>query len=160
MSVNSKNCPGITIIEIVIGLALLGLVSLFVYSIFATQIRLFVGQIIGIGVSSQNKIALEDITTQTRQAESIVITCPTCQADETTDTNSVVYKLWGLDSGGNPTSSYFDYVAIKQVGTDLKRIVYKDPSSSRTASEDIIATHLAPAPDGLTFVYNNQTVVS
>ena len=154
-----RSRPGITILEILIVLVLLAITSLFVYALFSAQIRLFLTQVLRIDVSSQNKIALTDITNQTRQAESISASCPNppCAAGEaTTDTDSVVYRLPGLDASGNPTTSYYDYLVYKQVGTSLKRTIYTDASSTRVASDDIITTNLAPI-GGITFAYNNAS---
>ena len=158
-----RSHPGISTLEILIVLVLLAITSLFVYALFSAQIRLFLTQVLRIDVSSQNKIALTDITNQTRQAESISLDCPKpplgpCDPQENTATgiNSVVYRLPGLDSSGAPTDSFFDYLVYKQVGTNLVRIIYPStsPASTRPATNDIIATDLAPT-GGISFAYNN-----
>ena len=64
--------PGVTLLEIIIVLTLLVSVSFVIYNLYRSQLRLFSTQIARIGVSSQNKLAIKEITTQTRQAENII----------------------------------------------------------------------------------------
>ncbi|MBI2327969.1 hypothetical protein HYU92_06655 [Candidatus Curtissbacteria bacterium] len=149
--------PGVTIIEIIIGLLLIGLVAVLISIVFSANLRLFLTQITGIGIAEQNKIVINDFTNQTRQAESIVSTCPggACP-DDTTGDSVIVYRIWSLDASGNPTSSTYDYVVLRQDPlntTNFIRKIYPDPASSRTGGTHIIATNLAA--NGLDFDYND-----
>lgn len=72
------NCqPGFTIVEISIGLLLVSIVAILMVSLFSTHFTLFSRQTTVINISSQNQIALKEITSQIR--ESVFVTEPVAQ---------------------------------------------------------------------------------
>lgn len=151
------NRSGVTLVEILIAFLLIGIISLLVFSVYSSQIKVFFTVLTGIGVSSQNKIAINELTNQTREGVAIVSTCPAAACpDDNTSGLVAVYQVFGLDASGNPTSAFYDYIVYRQDPADythLIRKVFKDPQSTRVADTKIIATDLAS--NGLNFGYNN-----
>lgn len=148
--------PGFTVIEFLVGTGLVGIVSVMVASLYFAQFRLFSNQSTSIDVASQNKIAIDELTSQIREASAIVNSC--CDG-ETTSANSLVLSLWPLDSNNEPyqpTPTSFDYIIYKQDAGDNTHLVKKtvpDPQSTRDAKTAVIATNLSAT--GLTFSYDN-----
>jgi len=148
-----------TLVEILIGMTLLGMLSIVIGSIFISNFRLFRDESSAIAITDANKIALDDITNQIRESQSIAVSCTPCGAD-TTGANIIVLQLWPLNAAGEPfdgTTDY-DYVVYKRDTTDntkLKKIVYPHATSTRPAVNDILSTDV----NILTFTYNNATPV-
>lgn len=147
---------GISLIEVVVGFAILGLVSILVASLYFAHFRLFSNQSTAIEVASQNKIALGEITNQIREGESVVDTCSNCSGDTTSDTVFVL-RLWPLDATGevfDPGTSAYDYVVYKRDSTDNTKLIKKTiphTTSSRTLDSKIIASQVS----NLQFTYDN-----
>ena len=150
-----KTKPGISIIEIVSVSAIVGLISILVASIYFAHFRLFSGQNNAIEVSSQNKIALSELTNQIKESESVVSTCTNCGGD-TTSSAVLVLRLWPLDASENPLDppdeSSYDYVVYKRdENTRLIKKTVPGPSTSRQSQTKIIASQLS----ALSFTYDN-----
>lgn len=148
---------GFTLLEFLVAFAILGIISVIVGSIYLTHFRIFSNQNTAIDVSTQNKIALEEITTQIRQSQSIVSTCTLC-ADDTTSATVLVLRLWPIDSAGEPldpgTGTNYDYIVFKRDAMDNKKllkITYPYSSSTRPPGTHIVAVSLS----ALQFAYDN-----
>lgn len=145
-------------VEIIVGLGLIGIVALLIAIIYFAHFRLFANQVTGIDVLSQNKLALDEITNQIRQSQAVATTC--CSPTETTSATVLVLQLWPIDASGepfDPGASNYDYVIYKQDSSDpnnikLARKIKSAPTSSRTASTKIISGYLTS--DGLQFTYD------
>ncbi|OGD86645.1 hypothetical protein A2870_00235 [Candidatus Curtissbacteria bacterium RIFCSPHIGHO2_01_FULL_41_11] len=149
---------GFTLVELIIGFGLIGLVSVLVASLYFTNFRLFSNQSTSIDINSQNKIAVDEIVNEARQSQGVAESC--CLPTETTTSTVLVLQLWPLDANGDPfdPSGNYDYIIYKADPDDSTRIqkkVVADASSTRPASTQILATALAP--DGLQFTYDNGT---
>lgn len=146
----------VSLIELVTGFAIVGLVSILVASIYFAHFRLFSNQNNAIDVSSQNKIALSEITNQIKESDTVVSTCTNCGGD-TTSATVLVIRLWPLDVNGDPKdppdANSYDYVVYKlnaQEGTLIKKTV-AGPSTTRQTQTKIIAAQLS----NLGFTYDN-----
>ncbi|OGD94355.1 hypothetical protein A2697_00020 [Candidatus Curtissbacteria bacterium RIFCSPHIGHO2_01_FULL_41_44] len=148
------NLHGFTIIELITGLAIIGLVSILVASVYIAHFRLFSNQNTAIDVASQNKLALDEIVNQIRQSQSVVTTCADCAGD-TTSATVLVLQLWPQDASDEPLDNgNYDYIVYKRDATDNTKLVRKivaDASSSRTSGPKIIATTISD----LQFTYDN-----
>lgn len=148
--------PGFTIIEFISAFAIIGLVAVLVASIYFAHFRLFSNQNTAIEVSSQNKIALDEITNQIRESETIVSTCTGCGMDTTSDT-IIILQLWPLNASGEPIDpgGNYDFIVYKRDASDnsklAKKIVATAPPSSRESSTKTIATNISD----LKFIYDN-----
>lgn len=147
---------GFTLVELLVGFGLVGLVSFLVAGVYFAQFRLFSNQNTSIDVASQNKIALDDMTSQIREAAAIAASC--CST-ETTSSTSLILRLWPLNASPEPyqpTPTSYDYIIYKQNPSDNTRLIKKtvpDPQSTRTSQTQVIAASLSPT--GLTFSYDN-----
>jgi hypothetical protein len=152
----SKSLKAFTLIEIVTGFALVGLVSILIATLYFAHFRLFSNQNTSIEVSTQNRLAIDEIVNQVRESQSVVDTCTGCSGD-TTSSTVLVLRLWRLDSNGEPTEptgSEYDYVIYKRDPSDTTNLIKKtvpDPTSSRQTLTKIIATRVSD----LQFAYDN-----
>lgn len=150
--------PGFTIVEILTGVSIIGLVSFLVASIYFAHFRLFSNQNTAIDVASENKLALDEITNQIRESEAIVDICPNCSTD-VTGADKLILRLWPLNSSGEPQdpgTSAYDYIIYKLDPSDLTKLIkitLPDTTipSSRSSGSKLIATKLS----SLQFGYDN-----
>lgn len=149
---------GISLPEIIVSFGIVAVISFLVGSIYIAHFRLFSNQNTALDVSTQNKLALEEISNQIRQAESVVANCTPCGSD-TTDASILILRLWPIDNNGDPidpAGSNYDYIEYKRDATDntkLVRITYPYASSSRQSGTHAVAISLS----NLTFTYDNAT---
>lgn len=148
---------GFTLPEILVGLAIAGLISTLVAAVYFAQFRLFTNQNTILEIANQARLAVDEIVNQTRESQAVAATC--CGGDTTSQT-ALVLAIWPINGAGEPyqpSPSTFDYIVYKQDAADNTRLIKKivpDPQSTRSASERILATKLAPG--GLQFTYDNQ----
>ena len=149
---------GISLVELLISFAIIGLIGFLVGSVYVAHYRLFSNQNTAIDVSTQNKLALSEISNQIRQSESIVATCTPCGSD-TTSASILILRLWPLDASSEPIdpgTSNYDYIEYKRDATDntkLVRTTYPYASSSRQSGTHIVAISVSD----LSFAYDNGT---
>lgn len=157
--VSWKLLAGLTLLEVLIGLSIVGFIATLVISIYFAHFRLFSNQNTSLDVATQNKIALDEVTNQIRESQSVVTTCPNCGSD-TTGSGVLVLRLWPQDASGepfDPGSTIYDYIVYKLDPSDYTRFLKKivaDPASSRKSSEKIIAVNIS----NLQFTYNSADV--
>lgn len=146
---------GVSSVELAIVIGLIGLVSVLLAPVYLTHFRLFSNQNASIEVANQNRLALEDMVNQIREAQTIVSTCSNCSGD-TTSANILVLQVWPVNAGGEPfepTGSGYDYIIYK-LYSDKNQLIKKtvaDSASFRPASTKIIASNVI----SLQFSYNN-----
>lgn len=169
--------PALTLTELLIGMAILAMVGLMVGGVYITHFRLFSNQNTSIDVASANRIALDEITNQIREASAVVATgtiVTACDAvtAQTSDADSLVITLWPLDPSGeprvptdtpqnDPTKS--DRI-IYCVDTTKKNLIKStvpttDGTTTRTAVTKILASNLATTnpTNGLAFTYYDDS---
>lgn len=125
-TINLVRChPGFTLVEILLGTALVGVIAFLMASVFIAHFKLFYDQNSVIDIASQNKLALDEITNQIRQSESVVTTCANngCP-DDVTGPNVIVLRLWPINSSGE---------IIDAQGTNYDYVVYKREPASVTS---------------------------
>lgn len=150
---NWKLRNGLTLVELIAGLGIIGFVIVMFASVYLAHTRLFSNQNTSIEVASQNRLAVDEITNQIRESEAVVATCLSC-SPETTGANTLIIQLWPLDTNGDPTepTTGNDYIIYKRDAQDNTKLIKKvlpDTSSSRPSSEKIIASNIS----SLTFTY-------
>lgn len=153
---------GFTLVEVIVGTALLGLVSVLIASIYFTNFKLFSHQSTSIDINSQNKLAIDEISNQIRQSQSVAASCPNppCNPTETSSSTVLALQLWPLDANGDPKDPLggtdYDYIVYKIDPANSSRIQKKiapDASSTRPASAKVLATSLSA--NGLSFTYKD-----
>ncbi|EKD62559.1 MAG: hypothetical protein ACD_52C00128G0002 [uncultured bacterium] len=158
MAYKSKKARGVSLVELITAIGLIGLVSIMVISIYITHFRLFSNQSQSIDLANENRLALDEMAIQIKEAQAIVSTCtyPACSG-YTTSATTIVLQLWPLDANGNPTdpgSSNYDYVVYKRddlENTKLVKITYPATISTKKAGTDVLASDVS----NLTFAYYN-----
>ncbi len=154
---SKKTWHGFTIIELLIGGVLMAIVIFALGNIMITNFKLFLNESSVINITEANKIALDEITNQIRESQSIAATCTPCSPD-TTSANILILQLWPLNANGEPFDGgiNYDYIVYKKDSTDstkLRKIIYPYATSSRPNSNKVLSTNIS----ALTFIYNNAT---
>ncbi len=144
---------GLTLVELIAGLGIIGFVIVMFASVYIAHTRLFSSQNTQIEVASQNRLAVDEMVNQIRESEAVVASCLGCSPDAT-GANTLIIQLWPLDINGDPTepTTGNDYIIYKRGGSDNTKLIKKivpDTSSSRQSSEKIIASYISE----LTFTY-------
>lgn len=147
---------GVSLVEILISALILSTIILLIGSLYLAHFRIFSNQNSQIDVSSQTRLAIDDIVTEVRESESVVSTCPACGGD-TTSSSVLVLRLWPLDAAKEPFEpgvSTYDYIVYRRGATDQTKITKKilpHATSTRTAENRVLATSIS----NLTFAYND-----
>ena len=152
---NRNKFKGVSLLELLIAIALAGIVGVLVAGIFFANSRLFSDQQTSIAVSDQNRLALDEITKEVRQSVKVVETCAGC-GGETTGGNTLILRNWPIDSAGKPippAGCFYDYIIYKRntANNNLLKQIIPHSSSARTTSTKIIATDVVD----LQFSYEN-----
>lgn len=152
---------GVTTIELVIGVFLVGVITLILGNVFISHLNLFSNESALIEASSSNKLLQEELTNQIRQAESVALTCTDCDGD-ITGTNILILRLWPIDAQGEPQEptgiSDYDFVVYKRDGAENKKLVKKtipSQTSSRSSGEKVLVGDIT----GLNFTYDNTNPI-
>lgn len=154
----TKNRRGISVVELLIAFTLVSFILIVIAALYFAQHRLFTNQNSAIIASSQNKIALDEITNQIREASGIANSCCT---SETTGSSSIILKIWPQDTSGEPIdpgTTNFDYIIYKRDpanATYLIKVVVPSGISGRKSQNKIIATNISTLSDGLQITYDN-----
>lgn len=147
---------GVSLVELISALAIVGLISMLAVTLYFAQFRLFTTHNTAIDIFSQNKIALNEIEMEIKEGESIVNTCTNCAGDTTTAA-LVIVRLWPLDANSepqDPIGTNYDYVIYKRDPQDFTRLVKKTipgTGSSRVSQTNVIAVSIS----NLQFTYDN-----
>lgn len=150
----SKHKPAFSLLEFLIAFVMIGLVSFLIAAIYFTQLKIFSNQNKAIEIASQNKIALDEITNQIREAGAVPISCGACGGDSS-GVNVLILALWPIDSNKEPIDpgiSNYDYIVYKRnaVNNTITKKVIPSAIGSRAASEKIVASSVSD----LQFVYD------
>ena len=157
LSNNLRFAQGLTLVELLIGMAILAFVSLMVGSVYLAHFRLFSNQSTSIDVASQNRIALDEIINQIREGNGVSSTasvtgCGGAKTSGTSPSPTVVVKLWPLDTatgdpfdpGSSAPDTAYDYVLYcTDSNNSLHKVIQKQTTgtaSKRTNSDKILAT--------------------
>lgn len=149
---------GFTLIELLITLSIAALVVLTIIMVYLTHFRVFINQNASFDVTSQAKIAVDEIVNQIREGQTIVNTCPSpncLPGGVTTGTNALVLRLWRLDTNGEPDDTAYDYMTYNVSNNKVVKNIYPAATSSRAAvTNKILASSILAATD-LAFTYDN-----
>lgn len=143
---------GFTLVEILVGIGLIGAVSALIAALVFTNFRIFHSQNVFFEVTSDNRIALSEMTNQIRESQSVADSC--CGGD-TTGPNGLVLQLWPLNAQGEPfeSATNFDYVVYKLNSDSLVKKVVPNTTAASTRqslNNKTIATNVST----LTITYN------
>ena len=140
----NKYNEGFTLLELQVASLVSFITLLAIISIYIFSWRSFTTGDTLLDVYSNSRNAIGWITKDIRCAKQIVSSVATT-ADPlqfyTTTDNSIVLMFQAIDSSGNVVSPGYDYIIYLLDGSDLHRIVQKDPSSSRLDENRVIAKY-------------------
>lgn len=176
--------PGITLVELVTGLAILAVISLMVASVYLAHFRLFSTQNTNIDIATQNSLAIDEMANQIREAEKVTACIPVwCVPSsgfvispvQVSTSTKLIIKIWPIDASGNPIQpvddSQYDYITYRLTDTGsgtydlIKDTAHDDINSpsTRTEGTKIIASNVAlPDPPDKLFKYfdtENQELI-
>ena len=144
---------GLSIVELIAALGILGFMAILVATVFLTHYKIFSNQNSSIDAATQNKIALEEIVNEIRESQGVAVTC--CSPTETTTATVLVLQLWPLNSSAEPfdNGANYDYIIYKRDTTDNTKFIKKivpTAGSTRQALTKTIATNI----NALDFTYD------
>lgn len=125
-------------VELLIAIALFGVISIFFAVIVITNSNLFNSQKTNTHLANQNRIALDEMVNEVRESQTVASVCPNppCGVSSTTGVAILVLQLWPLDTNGEPKdpSLGYDYIVYKRGAdtTQLIKTVYPNPNSAST----------------------------
>ena len=138
---------GFTLVELLVTLTISAIVVLTIIMVYLAHFRVFINQNASFDVTSQARIAVDEIVNQVRESQAIVNTCASC-GSVTTGTNSLVLQLWRLDTSGDPSDTAYDYITYSVSNNKIVKNIYPAPTSSRTAvNNKILASSILAATD-------------
>ena len=151
---------GITLAELMIGGGIAAILMIVLAAFYFGQFKAFSNQTVAIDLSSQGRIAVDDISNNIRQSESVCTT--SCGSLSGSTVSVLTLRLWPLvgtpGQPRNPTSSSdYDYLSYsKDAQNNLIRNIDASavsPASTRKEETNkIIASSLHPTT-GLSFIY-------
>ena len=146
---------GVTMLEILITLSIFVIVGVLLLSILVSNTKLSYQQSAkvtqGVGVND----VISSITTNIKQASSVISGYPESQPTYTTDGNNLVLKLPSVDNSGDSIIGAFDFVVYYRDGDKIRFKVFPSASpKSFRFNEDRILTLNATA---LSFQYFDKT---
>jgi len=133
---NKKN-KGFTLIELQVASFVSMVVLLAILTLYVFALRSFTtgDALLDVYANSRNAIGwmMKDI----RCAKQVIAS----HGAYTTTDSSIVLMVPSIDSSGNVISPCYDYITYRLQGSDMYRIVEKDPASARLAENRIIAKY-------------------
>ena len=108
--------------EILIGIGLIGIIALFVASVYFAHFRLFSNQVTIIDVATQNKIALDEMTNEIRESQQVAARIASCEIE----------RLRKLDFASLPSTGIVD----PPCNADLSKL--PDPKSATRTINDYL----------------------
>ncbi|OGD87469.1 hypothetical protein A3D04_04070 [Candidatus Curtissbacteria bacterium RIFCSPHIGHO2_02_FULL_40_16b] len=151
--------PGLSLIELQIVVAILGGIALVTGAVYYTYTRLINEERITIEIASQNRNAIDEMTNQIREAQSVAMGCTICGSVTDSTSQVLILSLWPIDAGGDlfaPTGNEYDYMVYRLDSAPndtnlLKEIIGNGTGSSRINTSKILASNV----DSLEFAYDN-----
>ena len=148
---------GVSLVELLIGVGVLGSISVLFAVIIVTTSRIFSDQKTNVYLASQNRLALNEISNQVREAAGIAINCTVCEANNTSNSMILILQLWPINANGDPFDpgiSGYDYIVYRLHPNNknlLKKVYPTDGNgSTRTVKVDILASDVI----NMTFCYD------
>lgn len=142
-------------------MSIVSVLILIIASVYIAHFKIFSNQNASIESSSQNKIALEEMTNVIRESTGVATSCPNppCSPAQTTSSSLLVLKIWPVDASNEPIdpgsdTSKIDYIIYQRDPADqwkLQKKIVPHATSSRPASTKNIAANIT----SLSFTYDD-----
>jgi prepilin-type N-terminal cleavage/methylation domain-containing protein len=144
------NKKGFTLIEVVLVIVLFTMLSLAVMDMYSGQNKIFNFQSSELIITNDARMALDEIDNYVRGSNRVLAAYDTY----TTGASTLILQMHSLDATGIMIPGTFDTVLFYMDGSKLMRKLIPDASSSRQASEKMLADNVT----SLTFTYNNADI--
>lgn len=146
-----KKTKGISLVEIILAVGILGFISLMVASIYLAYFHLFSDQNTRIETDTQSRQTLSDMIRNTRQSYTV---------DSTATNQILVLDLWPLDPSGNPYDPgciCYDQITYKLDPADNTHLIIIGSHNINAASSRVIPAQrtLTTNVTSLGFTYDN-----
>ena len=153
--------PGLSLLELQIVIAIFGGISLLTGAVYFAYTRLINEEKTTIEVASQNRNAIDEMTNQIREAQSVAMDCTICGTVSDSSPTVLILALWPIDASGNlfqPAAGEYDYMVYKLDSTPndknlLKQIIPNGTTSSRINASKILSSDVKT----ILFEYNNAS---
>ncbi|MEJ2745728.1 MAG: prepilin-type N-terminal cleavage/methylation domain-containing protein, partial [bacterium] len=131
---------GFTLMETMVSLLLCSMVLGTIISAFTAQYKSFFVGNSHVDLNKEVRTAMDWIANDSRWANAL----PTSRGAYGKSNTCLILEIPSIDSAGDviDVENTHDYIIYTQNGTDLRRVVDADPSSSRQTSEQIVAQHI------------------
>lgn len=136
---------GFTLSEVVVVTALLGVLMLFAVGIFIANNRLFNTQSGENLAIAESRAASDSLATYGRGATAVLASYIYNSVPYTSDTDTVIFRIPAIDSGGQIISATYDYTIITRDPNNASRlllIVDPNVASARKARNLQLTDHL------------------
>ena len=152
---------GLSLIELQIVIAIFGGISLLTGAVYFAYTRLINEEKITIEVASQNRNAIDEMTNQVREAQSVAMGCTICGGVSNSSPAVLILTLWPIDTNGNlfqPAAGEYDYMVYKLDSAPnqanlIKQIIPNGTTSSRINTSKITSSDVKT----ILFEYNNAS---
>lgn len=151
-----KSAQGMTLLELLIGLAIFAILILFLGNFFVSYYDSFNSLQASNSVSESTGVFMSALSDAVRQADMIVASKTISGTTYTSGATTIVLELPAIDESSNVISGTYDYMVFYLDGDRIRWLVSVDASSSRTSGSQMIASDIS----SLVFTYNNPTIAS
>ena len=151
-----KLASGMTLIELLIGLAVFAILILFLANFFVSYYDSFSNLQASNSVSESTGLFINAISNAIRQANKVDVSRTISGNVYTSDDTTIVLELPAIDNTANTISNTYDYMIFYLDGENIYWIVDANASSSRKSGSQIISSNIS----SLSFTYDNPSVSS
>lgn len=152
----AKSEIGFTVLELVIAVAILGIISGFIATIVIRSGIIFEKQQGTVETGLANRFTLDEIAANVRTAAQIEESFSSGSESFTTGTTTLILKIPSINADGETISGVFDRVVFYFDAGKIIKKVYPDAQSSRKQTSQI----LTAATKTLNFTFNNVNIAS
>jgi len=136
MKINEK---GVTLLEIVIVLGVLGIVSVSLMSIFVNNAGVFYKETSKVSEGLGSNDALVQTRSYIRQAQMVASSFTNGAVTYTSGSNQLVLALPSYDNAGNVIDKTYDYVVYSTNNSILTLQIFPSVSSKRKSANQVLA---------------------
>ena len=152
---------GLSLLELQIVIAIFGGISLLTGAVYFAYTRLINEEKITIEVASQNRNAIDEMTNQIREAQSVAMGCTICGTVSDSSSTVLILALWPIDTSGKlfqPAAGEYDYMVYKLDSTPndtnlIKQIIPNGTTSNRINTSKILSSDVKT----ILFEYNDAS---
>jgi prepilin-type N-terminal cleavage/methylation domain-containing protein len=145
-----KLSRGFTLIEVVIVVALTGIIMVVLTEFFFTTNQIYKSQNAELGVNMSARASLDDIDAYVKQATQVVDTYSTYSTGPT----ALILEIQSIDGSGQLIPGVYDKVVYYMTGNSLFREIFPDPASSRLPGGKLLGRYIST----LEFTYDNASM--